>query len=53
MIFIKYFFTDELYDHIKVMNVYLTEGDKVDKCYSCLKLIIQAHLHVVFFTIIL
>ena len=35
----------------KLIYVYLNEGDKFCECYSCLKLMIQAHLHVRFFTI--
>ena len=31
--------------------MYLNEGDKVRECYSCLKMIVQAHLHVGFFSI--
>ena len=27
-------------------ELYLNEGDKIHECYSCLKLIIQVHLHV-------
>ena len=34
-----------------VSNLYLNEGNKVRKCYSCLKMMTQAHLYVVFFTI--
>ena len=30
------------------MHAYLNEGDKVHECYSCLKRMIQAHLHIGF-----
>ena len=30
----------------------MNKGDKVCECYSCLKMIVQAHLHVGFFTIL-
>ena len=29
------------------ISVPLNEGDKFHECYSCLKIIVQAHLHVV------
>ena len=50
MILIKSFLTGVLYDCFKLMSVYVNEGDKVCGCYSCLKMIIQAHLFVGFFT---
>ena len=40
--------TGALYD-FKLLYVDLNEGDKVRGCYSCLKWMIQAHLHVGFF----
>ena len=40
-----------LYDCFKLVCAYLNEEDKISECYSCLKMMIQAHLHVVFFTI--
>ena len=40
-----------LYDCFKLLYAYLKERDKVPECYSCLKMIVQAHLHVVFFPI--
>ena len=40
-----------LYDCFKLIYMYLNEGDKVRECYSCLKMIVQAHLHVGFFSI--
>ena len=43
--------TGVLYHCFKLMYAYLNEGDKVCECYSCLKMVIQAHLHVGFFTI--
>ena len=51
MILIKSFLTEVLYDCFKLMYVYLNEGYRVRECYSCLKMMIQAHLHVAFFTI--
>ena len=33
------------------LYTYLNKGDKVCECYSCLKMIVQADLHVGFFTI--
>ena len=40
-----------LYDRFKLIYTYLNEWDEVRKCYSCLKMIIQAHLHVRFSSI--
>ena len=40
-----------MYDCFKLIYTYLNEGDKVSEFYSCLKMVIQVHLHVVFFTI--
>ena len=40
-----------MHDRFKLIYAYLKEGDKVCECYSCLKMVIQAHLHVGFFTI--
>ena len=34
-----------LYDRFKLIYAYLNEGDKVRKCYSCLKRVTQAQLH--------
>ena len=51
MIFIKSFQTGFLYDRFKLIYVYLSEGDKVSKCYSCLKMTIKAHLHITFFSL--
>ena len=45
------FLTGVLYDYFKPSYGYLNKGDKVCECYSCLKMVIQAHLHVGFFTI--
>ena len=50
-IFIKSFLTRVLHDYFKLIYAYLNEGDKVCKCYSCLKTIVQAYLHVGFFAI--
>ena len=52
MILIKSFLTGVLYDCFKLIYAYLNEGDKVRECYSCLKMIVQGHLHVGFFTIL-
>ena len=41
----------DFYDCFKLIYAYLNEGNKVFECYSCLKMVMQAHLHVVFFTI--
>ena len=38
-----------LYDCFKLVHAYSNEGDKVRECYNCLKMMIQAYLHVVFF----
>ena len=51
MILIKSFLTGVLYDCLKLIYACLNEGDKVRECYSCLKMMIQAHLHVDFFSI--
>ena len=40
-----------LYDCFKLIYAYLNEGNKVRECYGCLKMMIQAYLHVGFFTI--
>ena len=53
MILIKSFLAGVLYDCFKLIYAYLM-GDKVRECYSCLKTMIQAQLHVdfsvIFFT---
>ena len=51
MILIKSFLPGVLYDCFKLIYEYLNEGDMVRACYSCLKMIIEAHLHVGFFAI--
>ena len=51
MILLKPFLTEVLYDCSKLIYVYLNEGDKVREYYSCLKMIVQGHLHVGFSTI--
>ena len=48
---VKSFLTAILYDCFKLIYTYLNEEDKVCECYSCLEVVIQAHLHVGFFTI--
>ena len=50
MILIKSFLTEVSYDRFKLIYAYLNEGEKIRECYSCLKMIIQAHLHVLFFS---
>ena len=35
------------------ISVPLNEGDKFRECYSCLKIIVQAHLHVVVVVVVL
>ena len=49
MVLIKSVVTEALYDLSKITYGYLNEEDKVHECCSCLKLMIQAHLHVGFF----
>ena len=49
--FLKSLLTVVLYDHFKLMYMYLNEGDKIRECCHCLKLMIEAHLHVRLFTI--
>ena len=39
-----------LYDCFNLIYAYLNKGDKVFECYSCLKMVIEANLHVGFFT---
>ena len=52
MIPIRSFLTGVLYDCVlKLIYAYLNEVGKVPECCNCLKMIVQAHLHVVFFTI--
>ena len=53
MILIKSFKTGVLHDCSKLIYAYLNEGNKIHECYSCLKMMMQAHLHVSFFTICL
>ena len=50
MVPIKFFLTRALYDRSKLVYGYPNEGCKVRECYSCLKLMIEASLHVVFLT---
>ena len=49
MILIKSFFPGILHVSLKLIYTSLNERDKVRECYSCLKLMIQAHLFVGFF----
>ena len=53
VILIEFFLVGVLYDCFKFIYAYLNEWDKVCKRYGCLKMVIQAHLHVCFFTIFL
>ena len=48
MVLIKSFPTKASYDRSKFTYMYLNEGDKIRECHSCLKVMIQAHLHVGF-----
>ena len=48
MILIKSYLTGVFYVCFKLIYAYLNEGDKVRECYSCLKMMMQAHVHVVF-----
>ena len=50
MIFIKSFLTGILHDCVKLTSAYVNEGDNFWECYSCLKMMIQASLHVCFFS---
>ena len=50
MILIKSFLIGVLHDHFKRIYAYINEGNKVHEFYSSLKMIMLAHLHVVFFT---
>ena len=47
---IKSFLARILCDCLELIYAYLNEGDEVCECYSCLKMTIQAHLRVVFFS---
>ena len=49
MILIKSFLTGVLYDSFRLIYTYVNEVDKVRECYSCLEIMMQARLHVVFF----
>ena len=40
-----------LYDYFRLLHVYVIERNKVSECYSYLKLMIEAHLHVNFLAI--
>ena len=50
IILIKSFVTGVLCYSFKHTYACLNEGDKVYECYDCLKMAIQANLHVGFFT---
>ena len=53
MVVIKSFITEVFYDHFKPIFTYLNEGEKVCECYSRLKLMVEAHLHVGFSQLVL
>ena len=44
MILVKSYLTEVLHDCFKLAYANVNEGDKVRKCYSCLKLMMQAHI---------
>ena len=50
IVLIKSFLAGDLYDCFKLIYAYLNEN-QVCKLYSCLKMVIQAHLHAGFFTL--
>ena len=45
-VLIKFFLTGALYDRSKLKYSYLNQGYKIWECCSCLKLMMQDHLHV-------
>ena len=49
MVFMKSFLTAVFYNCFKLLHAYLNEADEARECYDCLKIMIQAHLHVAFF----
>ena len=51
IILIKSFLTGILFDCFKLIYAYLSKGDQVCECYSCLKMVIKAHLLVGFIAI--
>ena len=56
MILIKSFHifeTGVLYNCFELIYTYLNQGDKIRECYSCLNMMIQAHLHIDFIIIFL
>ena len=53
MVLIKSFLTGVLHGCFKLIYQYLNEVDKVRGYYSCLKLMVHAYLHVVFFLMFL
>ena len=52
MVLIKSFLTGVWYDSFKLTCVYSDEREEVRERYSCLKMIVQSHLHFDFFTIV-
>ena len=48
ILLIQSFLTGVLHDYFKLTNAYLKEGDKVCKCCSSLKMVMQVHLHLGF-----
>ena len=49
MVLIKSYFTETLSDCSKLTYVYWNYGDQDRDCYSCLNLMVKAHLLVAFF----
>ena len=52
MVLIKSFLTGALNDRSQKIYVYLNEGEKAREYCGCLKLMVQAHIHVAFFKIL-
>ena len=52
MVLIEFFLTEALFDRSKLASGYSNEEDKVCECYSCLKMMIQAYLHVGFLKLV-
>ena len=52
MVPVKSFLTGALCDYMKLIYLNLNEEDRVPECYSCMKLMIQAHLCFGFFKIL-
>lgn len=50
IILIKFFLAEVFYDYFRLIYAYLHEKDKFCKCFNSLKIVIQAHLQIGFFT---